>query len=149
MKPSVRLLLCGFLPALIGFGMSLLLHNYRASGQTWAALGLFGPLFWFFTGRKLHTGRIPLWQSTLLVHLPALVAWCLALYQILLRGSWFPSALGAVSQQFFLPFLTPAFALTAALPGNSLWPAFTAAFLMMPLCFYLGGLAKGKRYQMT
>ena len=144
MKTSLRLLLCGLLPAPMGFCMSLLLQNYVASGQTWAALGFFGPLFWFFAGWKLHSGRRPLWQRTFLVHVPALTAWCLAMYQILLRESWFPSALGAVSQHFFLPFLTPAFALTAAVPSQSLWPAFTAAFLLMLLSFYLGGLAKQK-----
>lgn len=147
MNRSFRLFLCGLLPAVMGFTLSLLLQSYAASGQTWTALGLFGVVFWAFAGWKLSSPRERPWQTTALVHLPALVAWGLAMYQILLRGAWFSNALGGVSQSFFLPFLTPAMALAALFPTDSLWPAFTLAFAVMLLSFWLGACWKQRRYQ--
>lgn len=147
MKRSVQLFLCGLLPAVVGFALSFLLQRYTASHLTWTALGLFGPVFWAFAGWKLASPREQPWLTTALVHLPALVAWGLAMYQILLRCAWFSNALGGVSQCFFLPFLTPAMALAAYFPTDSLWPAFTLAFALMPLNFRLGVWLKQKQYQ--
>ena len=146
MKRSLRLFLWGLLPAVLGLAMSFLLQRYTASPQTWSALGMFAPVFWALAGWKLASPRETPWLTTAFVHGPALLLWLLTLYQILGRGAWFQSALGGVCQCFFLPFLTPAMALASLFPTASLWPAFTLAFALMLVSFWLGAFLKQRHF---
>ena len=143
MKAVLSRLLLGFLPALVGCTMSLLLGGVAMSGMSWSVLQLGMLLLWFWAGYRLSGGRLGLWKSAAVVHLPALAALLAALFQILVLERWWQNLAGGLSQVFFAPFFLPAVSLLRLFPwSGNLWGLFLAAFTVMFAAFCLGGAVK-------
>ncbi|MDF2485652.1 MAG: hypothetical protein K0R46_1820 [Herbinix sp.] len=142
---KVFVLITGFTPFLIGYGLNLIVLK---SGSEVAFVfdiytimfflfwGLMGFVFSKFTSSNVYT--------LVICHLPALLVLLLILIQELINKQYWHNYLGVVTQFFYLPTIRISFKITGLLSMHKMWETYIISFLLMIAVFYLGGFIRNK-----
>lgn len=136
---KLLILIVGFSPLLIGYGINLILYNNMntnlgtvlnlISVLFFLYWGVLGFVFYKFTGTK---------HSTLIIcNLPAFIALILMIFQEVINQKYWANFVGFATQFFYLPALRVG---TIVTPNflHYLWQTCVVSFVLMIAIFYLG-----------
>ena len=133
-----KLFLCliGFLPLGVGFTMNWFMMQYQDSVLPYRWIGICLLLCWaglgFFTYHLKESAKV----SACAVHLAALIALLLNVYQEVVLGRYWGNLLSVFTQFFYLPVLNISFTLTSW--SSHVWVAYIAGFLLMCSAYLIG-----------
>ena len=140
---KMTLILLGFIPLVLGFIMNSWILENPDSVLPFKLIGFAFLAFWVIVGFFGFKFEKTLVKSTLIAHIPALLALLLIMYQEIILGQFWSNLLGMATQFYYLPLVN----ISASVVGvfsfllsgmKGLGSASLIALLLMFAAYYLG-----------
>lgn len=133
----MSLLFVGIIPFFVGCGMNyLILGPFVNVVLPYKLIGIAFLIAWFFAGRYSYKLVETKKTATILGNAIAFIVLLLIICQECVLGQYWPGPVGTATQFYYLPLLGLASMFTRMF--HTMVPAYTVAFLMMCIIFYLG-----------
>jgi len=100
---SLKLLLLGLTPFVAGTALNAAIPTVFQSFSVLHSTVLLG--VWGFMSYKIRSPKDTALRNAISIHVPALAVFLLAMYQVYLRGEYWPNALGILTQFYYLPVI--------------------------------------------
>lgn len=134
---KISLLFVGIIPFFVGYGMNyLILGPFVNVVLPYKLIGIAFLIAWFFAGRYSYQLVETKKTATILGNAIAFIVLLLIICQECVLGQYWPGLVGTATQFYYLPLLGLASMFTRMF--HTMVPAYTTAFLMMCIIFYLG-----------
>lgn len=132
-------LIAGFSPLLIGYGVNLMLYNFVIAklGMTLDFISIIFFLYWIILGVVLNKFTKSKISTPFLCNLPALIILILILFQELINKQYWYNNWGLATQYFYLPTLRVGFKLTPNFMYY-MWQTYIVSFVLLVLSFCIG-----------
>lgn len=134
-KEDLITILLGFIPFVIG-RIEDYVVTYSYSRYSILLFCIAGSLIWAYLSYISVKKNGSAARTMLLIHIVSVCDLLLLGWQILIMHRHFSGIAGALTQFYFLPWLSPGF--TLAFWASSLFPAYCMSFLVMLACSYTG-----------
>lgn len=136
------LAILGFIPLAIGCVMNWLMMTFSQTVFPYILISIAFLAFWAWLGFISYKFNKE-GKAIFFIHLPAVLALVLNLYQEVVLGHYWGNLLGICTQFFFLPVLNVSYLLTSW--SSRLWSAYIAGFLLMCLTYFIGYALKKRQ----
>lgn len=141
-KRSWLLLLLGFTPFMAGGVLDAAMRTGLQANSVLISAVLLG--MWGYLSYRMRSPEGTALTNAITMQLPAFAVLLLVMYQVYMRGEFWPNAFGILTQLYYLPVSSLA-ARIARLFSDviGLWEVYTAGFTAMFVASLVGGAYRG------